>query len=342
MIKTFFVTGGAGFIGSHLVKFLINQGARVINIDVLTYAGCLHNLSGFLDHPQHHFFALDINNTQKISDLISEYRPDACFHLAAESHVDRSIDDATAFIKTNIVGTHALIDTFLQKRHHCQNDFRFIHVSTDEVFGALGYDDAPFHELSNIKPNSPYAASKAAGELLVRSYIKTHNFPALIANPANTYGPQQYPEKLIPLVILNALEKKPLPIFGNGKQRRDWLYVQDHILALWHLYTKGNIGEKYCISAVDEQQNIDVVEQICHYLSTREGKRFDYTSLISHVKDRPAHDIRYSTDNTKIKSLGWEPRTLFSDGLHKTCDFYCDNLLFYTQDADARDRRGQK
>lgn len=339
------VTGGAGFIGSNFVRFALDKGADIINVDKLTYAGNLENLGSYNQHAKHHFCKADICCAASIQQIISQYQPDSIIHMAAESHVDRSIDCADDFIQTNIVGTYTLLSNAFSYFNSLpapqKAAFRFIHLSTDEVFGALG-NTGKFTELSPYQPNSPYAASKASSDLLVRSYYKTYKFPAIIVNASNNYGPRQFPEKLIPLTILNALENKPLPIYGNGRQIRDWLYVEDHVQALWDVLHHGKIGEQYCIGSDNEISNLEVVHEICDVLDRLHPSQHvkKYKDLITFVKDRPGHDFRYATDATKVKKhTSWVPKTSFTKGLERTIKWYVDHQKNLLQ-IDARHRIG--
>lgn len=324
------VTGGAGFIGSHLIELLIKKNYSVVNIDKLTYSGNLTNLSKDIINNNYIFYQTDICNRGQLEEIFTTQQPDAVFHLAAESHVDRSINCAENFVQTNIVGTYTMLDVslryFKSLPHHDQKNFRFINISTDEVFGALGLD-GKFNESMPYRPNSPYAASKASADLLARSYFKTHNFPVITVNSSNNYGPKQYPEKLIPLTILNALTLKKLPIYGDGKQIRDWLFVEDNVEALISILVYGKIGESYCVGSDNEVTNLSLVEKICQLLDQihpiKSGRLNSYRDLITFVTDRPGHDFRYAIDAIKVKNhTGWFARTNFSDGLHKTVNWY--------------------
>lgn len=335
------ITGGCGFIGSHFVCRALSDGHHIINIDKLTYAGSVSNLDGMDKNPRYVFYQEDITNKEKVSQLVNKHKPDVIVHMAAESHVDRSIDCADAFIETNIVGTYNILDAaFRHSKMH--PNFRFIHLSTDEVFGALG-EEGFFDETTPYRPNSPYAASKASSDLIVRSYIKTHKFPGIIVNCSNNYGPRQYPEKLIPLTILNALEEKPLPIYGDGKQVRDWLYVEDHVDALFSLIEKGTMGESYCIGGGHELKNIQMVEAICDILDEIRPRLSgeSYKSLMTFVKDRPAHDFRYATNTAKVKeAVGWAPKTSFNEGIKKTVMWYLNQGSRLQKESAARSRIG--
>ena len=331
-MKTVIITGGAGFIGSAVVRQLIAQGGyRVINFDKLTYAGNLESLVSVADHENYKFEKGDICDSREVKNLFNEYKPAAIMHLAAESHVDRSIDGPAEFINTNIVGTSVLLEA---ARHYwseqCEDDdFRFHHVSTDEVYGSLG-DSGLFHEDSPYQPNSPYSASKAASDHLVRAWHETYGLPVVVTNCSNNYGPYQFPEKLVPLIILNALEGKPLPVYGKGEQVRDWLYVDDHARALCQVMELGAIGETYNIGGHNEKMNIDVVKTLCRLLDEKASEHptgiSRYEELISFVADRPGHDQRYAIDAGKIKQkLGWVPQESFESGMSKTIDWYLAN-----------------
>ncbi|MGV8948009.1 MAG: dTDP-glucose 4,6-dehydratase [Candidatus Paracaedibacter sp.] len=338
------VTGGAGFIGSNFVCDALEQGHQVVNIDKLTYAGNLGNLGSYSSHKNHIFYKEDICHKNGIEQIIMQHQPDVILHMAAESHVDRSIDCADDFIRTNVMGTHQLLDVTLKyyKNLDDKERFRFIHLSTDEVFGALG-PTGKFHETMPYRPNSPYAASKASSDLLVRSYHQTYGLPTLIVNASNNYGSKQYPEKLIPLTILNALENKPLPIYGDGQQMRDWLYVIDHVQALHAVINFGRIGESYCVGADNEMANLILVEKICIILDElRPGSLHgSYKSLITFVKDRPGHDFRYATDASKLKQhTGWAPKISFEEGLRATIQWYLDSDVLIDKQAETRKRIG--
>ena len=323
---TYLVTGGAGFIGSHFVRTAIANGARVINLDALTYAGHRDNLAPLATHPNHanhHFVHGDINDTTLVSHLLATHQPDALIHFAAESHVDRSIVDAAPFLKTNVLGTQALLDC--TRNYDYPRHFRFINVSTDEVFGALGPDDAPFTEASPYRPNSPYAASKAAADHLARAAFVTHGLPVITTHCSNNYGPHQYPEKLIPVVITNALTQSPLPVYGDGQHSRDWLHVSDHVAALNHLLTHGEPGATYTIGGHTERTTLDVVRAIADHLDHLAPRSTPYRALITHVPDRPGHDRRYAIDDRKLRALGWSPQTSFDAGLADTIAWYLNH-----------------
>jgi dTDP-glucose 4,6-dehydratase len=340
---TALITGGAGFIGSALVNKLMTQTDwMVIVYDALTYAGNAANLAAFVGDPRFNFIQADICDTGKVAKAFADFQPDRVFHLAAESHVDRSIDAATSFITTNVLGTQVLLDA-ARLAWAGRDDVRFVHVSTDEVFGDLELDEAPFTETSPYRPSSPYAASKAASDHLVRAASRTHGFPALISNCSNNYGPRQFPEKLIPLMILNAMVGEKLPVYGDGQNRRDWLHVEDHAEALLVIAEKGTIGQTYCVGGGEECSNLDVVLGICDHLDGLErlprGPRRD---LVSYVKDRPGHDRRYAINAAKIHTeLGWHPRHSFSDGLKETIDWYLGNKRWW-QAIRAGTYRGER
>jgi len=318
------VTGGAGFIGSNFVASTIAAtGEPIVNLDKLTYAGSLRNLEALRDDARHIFVHGDIADRALVRGILQKHRPRAIVHLAAESHVDRSIAGPAAFIQTNVVGTLAL----LEEARACPDPIRFLHVSTDEVYGSLGPSDPAFTERTPYAPNSPYAASKAAADHLVRAFHHTYGLPTLTTNCSNNYGPHQFPEKLIPVIIGNALAGKPLPVYGDGRNVRDWLYVLDHCEALRLVLERGRPGETYNIGGNAERANIDLVKAICALLDKalpRKGGK--YAELISFVKDRPGHDRRYAIDASKIaRELGWRPREDFDSGLAKTVKWYVDN-----------------
>jgi len=337
-LKNCLVTGGAGFIGSNFVLAQrAAKRARIVNLDKLTYAGNPANLAGLQDDPDHIFVRGDINDSLLVRQIFKEHQPDAVVHFAAESHVDRSILGPDEFIQTNIVGTFRLLEEARAYWHDLEgerkNAFRFLHISTDEVYGSLGPDDPPFTESHVYAPNSPYSASKAASDHLVRSYYKTYGFPALVINCSNNYGPYQFPEKLIPLMILNALEGKPLPIYGDGKNIRDWLFVEDHARAISTVLEKGRVGETYNIGGRCEKTNLDVVQTICHLLDQLypDSPHKPHANLITFVKDRPGHDRRYAIDISKARTeLQWAPRESFKSGLTKTIAWYLNNKDWIT------------
>ncbi len=325
------ITGGAGFIGSALVGKLLDETPwQVIVYDALTYAGNRDNLKPFSANSRFAFVEGDICDADAVAAVFARYSPDYVFHLAAESHVDRSIEAANQFITTNVLGTQVMLDG-ARAAWSDRSDARFIHISTDEVFGDLDDDQAPFSEASPYRPSSPYAASKAASDHLVRAAVRTHGFPAIISNCSNNYGPRQFPEKLIPLMILNALACKKLPVYGDGKNRRDWLHVEDHGDALLAMALRGQVGQTYCVGGGMECSNLDVVHAICAHLDTLQplstGPR---TDLITYVSDRPGHDRRYAVDAHKISAeLGWTPRHSFASGLYETVNWYLANRQWW-------------
>jgi len=332
-MKTILVTGGAGFIGSNFVLAEWGRGdVRIVNLDRLTYAGNLRSLESLMDSQNHVFVHGDIADRQLVRDLLTEYQVDAVVNFAAESHVDRSIAGPEAFIQTNVLGTFHLLEEarlyWADLSAPKQETFRFLHVSTDEVYGSLEPDDPPFTETTSYAPNSPYSASKAASDHLVRAYHHTYGLPCITTNCSNNYGPRQFPEKLIPLMILNCLEGKPLPVYGDGLNVRDWLYVQDHCDALRSVLDKGRIGEVYNIGGRCEKNNLAVVRSICQLLDEicPASKFKPHESLITFIKDRPGHDRRYSIDCSKIgNDLGWQPKEDFDSGISKTIDWYLRN-----------------
>jgi dTDP-glucose 4,6-dehydratase len=335
------VTGGAGFIGSHFVCRALKDGHEVVNIDKLTYAGNLDNLEHWKSHPKHSFYQEDICHRDALIIILTKHRPEVVVHMAAESHVDRSIDCSDEFIRTNVNGTHALLEAVRSYSTDLKSDtFRFLHLSTDEVFGALG-PTGQFDETQPYRPNSPYAASKAASDLLVRSYFKTYGIPTLIGNSSNNYGPKQYPEKLIPLTILNALEQKPLPIYGDGQQVRDWLFVEDHVEALFSLLQSGQIGESYCVGSANEMTNLTLVSSLCRILDELRPAHQPYEKLITFVKDRPGHDYRYATNSSKVRvQTGWSAKTSFQEGLRQTVQWYVSQFETLKTNSQARERLG--
>jgi len=348
--KTVMVTGGAGFIGSAVVRHLIADTThQVVNIDKLTYAGNLESLASVSDNERYYFEQVDICDAVEMSRILAQYQPDIVMHLAAESHVDRSIDGPSAFIQTNIVGTFTLLEV---ARSYWQNldgekqaDFRFHHISTDEVYGDLQGSDALFTESTPYDPSSPYSASKASSDHLVRAWHRTYGLPVVVTNCSNNYGPYHFPEKLIPLVILNALEGEALPVYGDGSQIRDWLYVEDHARALVLVATQGKVGETYNIGGHNEKKNIEVVRMICTLLDEMRPKSTPYADQITFVKDRPGHDLRYAIDASKIaRDLGWTPQETFETGLRKTVQWYLDNQTWcqHVQDGSyQRERLGE-
>jgi len=338
------VTGGAGFIGSAVIRHIIeNTDDSVVNLDKLTYAGNLESLFAVSNSQRYYFEQVDICHQSELKRVLTQHKPDVVMHLAAESHVDRSIDGPIDFIQTNIVGTYSLLEAcryYLQSLPEKKRlAFRFHHISTDEVYGDLeGLEDL-FTEKTAYAPSSPYSASKASSDHLVRAWYRTYNLPILLTNCSNNYGPFHFPEKLIPLIILNALDGKALPIYGNGQQIRDWLYVEDHARALYLVATKGKVGETYNIGGHNEKKNIDVVTTICELLeefvpsscySREGGNPGGFQSLITHVNDRPGHDVRYAIDASKIeRELGWSPKESFETGIKKTVRWYLDNKQWW-------------
>lgn len=332
MKTKFLVTGGAGFIGSCFVLQRIGVGNTIINLDKLTYSGNLENLKDIQGDSNHIFIKGDIGNESLVRELLEEYQPDAVINFAAESHVDRSILDPDVFVKTNVLGTEVLLrvvkDWWKNLDEEKKNKFRFHHISTDEVFGTLSMDDPAFTEETPFAPNSPYSASKASSDHFVRAYHETYGLPTVITNCSNNYGPRQFPEKLIPLMTLNALAGKPLPIYGTGENIRDWLHVEDHCDAIYEVLTKGRVGQTYNIGGRAERNNLFIVNKICEILDEikprSDGK--SYKEQITFVKDRLGHDLRYAINCSKIeKELGWKPKHNFEDGLKETIQWYLDN-----------------
>ena len=343
------ITGGAGFIGSALVRYLIEYtDVTCINVDKLTYAGNLESLKSVESHPRYAFEKVDICDAGEMDRVFRTHRPDAVMHLAAESHVDRSIDGPGTFVETNVTGTFTLLQVarayFNELSLSQKLTFRFHHISTDEVYGDLAETGGLFTETTAYAPSSPYSATKAASDHLVRAWSRTYGLPVLITNCSNNYGPYQFPEKLIPLMVLNALEGKPLPVYGEGAQVRDWLYVEDHARALYRVLTRGAVGETYNIGGHNEKRNIDVVHTLCDLLNRMapraDGR--DYRSLIQFVTDRPGHDMRYAIDATRIqRELDWVPQETFETGLEKTVRWYLDNAVWcqHVQDGSYRRER---
>ncbi|BBG30766.1 dTDP-glucose 4,6-dehydratase [Zymobacter palmae] len=333
------ITGGAGFIGSALIRYIIaNTSDNVLNVDRLTYAGNLDSLAPVHDSGRYHFSRTDICDTFAITALLEQFQPDAVMHLAAESHVDRSIEGPTAFVQTNVVGTCSMLEAvrgYWQKLPvERQKAFRFHHISTDEVYGDLADTLSSFSESTPYAPSSPYSASKAGSDHLVRAWHRTFGLPVLVTNCSNNYGPYQFPEKLIPHMILNALHGKALPVYGDGSQIRDWLYVNDHARALYSILVSGTVGETYNIGGYNEKRNIDVVYAICDLLEEfcpEKSKDIDhYSDLITFVKDRPGHDSRYAINAEKIRhAIGWIPLESFETGMRKTVQWYLDNTLWW-------------
>jgi dTDP-glucose 4,6-dehydratase len=326
---TVLVTGGAGFIGSALVRALVGDGERVVTIDKLTYAGNLDNLAAVAAEPNHTFIRADIGDRAAIAAAFRDYRPHAVYHLVAESHVDRSIDAPAVFVETNVVGTMSLLETALAYWRGLdapgRERFRFLQVSTDEVYGELGAAGY-FDEASRYRPNSPYSASKAAADHLVRAWFRTYGLPVLVSNSSNNYGPYQFPEKLIPLMVLNALAGRALPVYGRGVNVRDWLYVDDHVTALRRVVERGRIGETYLVGARCEARNIELVRTICRLLDARHPAAAPHARLIAFVTDRPGHDARYAVNPSRIeRELEWRPRHDLERGLAATIDWYIAN-----------------
>ena len=339
------VTGGAGFIGSAVVRHIINHTQdSVVNVDKLTYAGNLESLTEVECNERYAFEQVDICDHIGLERIFAQYQPNVIMHLAAESHVDRSIDGPAAFIETNIVGTYTLLEVarayWKQLETEKQAAFRFHHISTDEVYGDLEGTDDLFTEETPYAPSSPYSASKASSDHLVRAWQRTYGFPSLITNCSNNYGPFHFPEKLIPLIILNALKGKPLPVYGDGMQIRDWLFVEDHARALYKVATEGNIGETYNIGGHNEKANIEVVRTLCELLEELVPEKPKdvayYRDLITFVKDRPGHDVRYAIDASKIeRDLGWKPQETFETGLRKTVVWYLENEKWWQRVLDG-------
>lgn len=329
------VTGGAGFIGSAVIRHIIyNTNNEVLNVDKLTYAGNLESLISVSNNPRYKFSQTDICNRLALDQIFNEFKPDAVMHLAAESHVDRSISGPYAFIETNIIGTYQLLEAARQYWNSLEapakENFRFHHISTDEVYGDLEGTTDLFTETTSYSPSSPYSASKASSDHLVRAWNRTYGLPTIVTNCSNNYGPFHFPEKLIPLMILNALQGKPLPVYGNGQQIRDWLFVEDHARALYKVVSEGIVGETYNIGGHNEKANLEVVHGICELLEELAPNKpsgvKNYKDLITYVKDRPGHDVRYAIDATKIKNeLNWVPEESFETGLRKTVEWYLNN-----------------
>lgn len=339
------VTGGAGFIGSAVVRYIINHTLDEVRVvDCLTYAGNLESLASVAENSRYSFSRTDITNMPAIMEQFSDFRPDVIMHLAAESHVDRSIDGPTAFIQTNVIGTFILLEAartyYATLNESVKKSFRFHHISTDEVFGDLDGVADLFTEETPYAPSSPYSASKASSDHLVRAWHRTYGLPAIITNCSNNYGPFHFPEKLIPLIILNALAGKSLPVYGSGEQIRDWLYVEDHARALYKVVTEGQIGETYCIGGHNERKNIDVVKTICSILDrlveVKPKGIKNFSDLITFVADRPGHDMRYAIDASKIeRCLGWTPQETFESGIEKTVLWYLNNKEWWQRVQDG-------
>ena len=353
--KSILITGGAGFIGSAVIRHIIQDtNDQVVNLDKLTYAGNLESLASVSNNERYRFEQVDICDRAGVDRVLQQHQPDAIMHLAAESHVDRSIDGPAAFIETNIIGTYSLLEAarsyWQSLPEQKKNTFRFHHISTDEVYGDLESPEELFTESTPYAPSSPYSASKASSDHLVRAWRRTYGLPTLVTNCSNNYGPYHFPEKLIPLIILNALEGKPLPVYGKGNQIRDWLFVEDHARALYKVVTEGKVGETYNIGGHNEKQNIEVVHAICDLLEELAPQRpsgvKQYRDLVTHVTDRPGHDLRYAIDAGKIqRELGWKPQETFDSGLRKTVAWYLANQEWcrHVQDGSyARQRLGIK
>ena len=335
------VTGGAGFIGSAVVRYIINNTEhKVVNIDSLTYAGNLESVNSISENTRYSFQRVDISDREELKRVFDKHQPSAIMHLAAESHVDRSIVGPTDFIQTNIVGTYNMLE---ESRAYWSNadekkkkKFRFHHISTDEVYGDLGKDDDLFTESTPYSPSSPYSASKAAADHLVRAWHRTYNMPVIISNCSNNYGPYHFPEKLIPLAILNAIKGSTIPIYGSGDQVRDWLYVEDHATALFTVLTKGVVGETYNIGGNNEKTNLEVVHSLCDVLQELKPCGYKYKNLIKHVIDRPGHDRRYAINASKIeRELGWKPMETFETGIRKTVQWYLKNSDWWQKFLDG-------
>jgi dTDP-glucose 4,6-dehydratase len=348
------ITGGAGFIGSAVIRHIIRSTENsVVNVDKLTYAGNLDSLAEVSGNERYIFEQVDICHCEELKQVFSDHQPDCVMHLAAESHVDRSIDGPAAFIETNIVGTYTLLEVVRNYWNGLDLErkgrFRFHHISTDEVYGDLEGPEDLFTEETPYAPSSPYSASKASSDHLVRAWRRTYGLPTLVTNCSNNYGPYHFPEKLIPLMILNALEGKPLPVYGKGNQVRDWLYVEDHARALYKVVTDGEVGETYNVGGHNEKQNIEVVHTICALLeelapqnrhSLAGGNPEGFLGLITYVKDRPGHDLRYAIDASKIqRELGWQPEETFKSGIRKTIQWYLDNLEWCRRVQDGSYQR---
>jgi len=334
MLKTILVTGGAGFIGSNFIRFVLTEkpDVTVINLDLLTYAGSLENLRDLPSADRYTFVKGDICEQEKVANILREYNVDTIVNFAAESHVDRSIHGPGVFVQTNIFGTFSLLEAarkvWLEERKSGENEVRFHHISTDEVYGTLTPSDSAFTEQTPYSPNSPYAASKASSDHLVNAYTHTYGLPATITNCSNNYGPYQFPEKLIPLIILNAVEGKPLPVYGDGKQIRDWLYVEDHCRAIWAVLEKGKIGESYNIGGENQPTNLEIIHTICSILDEKIPNSLytPHEQLITFVADRPGHDRRYAMNIEKIHNeLGWIPEHALQQGLYSTVEWYLDH-----------------
>jgi len=340
------ITGGAGFIGSTLVRTALEAGHAVVNLDALTYAGDLANLAAVREHPAYTFVHGDIADRTVVDAVFARHAPDAVLHLAAESHVDRSIDGPMAFVRTNVMGTAVLLEAARTWWKSLPGDqaaaFRFVHVSTDEVYGALEADDPAFDEHSPLDPTSPYSASKASSDLLARAWQRTYGLPVVVTSCSNNYGPRQFPEKLIPTVILNALAGQPIPVYGDGQQVRDWLFVEDHARALLRVLDAGRPGETYLIGGEAERTNLQLVTGICGILDRLVPANAPRGDLVTHVRDRPGHDRRYAINAAKLRDeLGWRPSTPFEDGLEQTVRWYLDNEAWW-RTIQARGFTGER
>jgi len=336
----YLVTGGAGFIGSAVCRYLITRGCEVVNLDKLTYAANLASLASIAEHPRYQFYRADICDRTAVASVIDREQPDAILHLAAESHVDRSIGEPAEFITTNVVGTYQLLEAardYFERLPGARADrFRFLHVSTDEVYGSLGLEGA-FTESTPYDPKSPYSASKASSDHLVHAWQSTYGLPVLVTNSSNNYGPYQFPEKLIPLIITNAILGQPLPVYGNGQNVRDWLHVEDHARALLAVLDRGRPGERYNVGARSECSNLAVVMAVCDYLDDRLPRETSYRDAISFVTDRPGHDFRYAIDPDKIeREIGWRSEQNFGRGLERTIEWYITNEAWWREIRNTR------
>lgn len=342
-MKNILITGGAGFIGSNFIRYTLanHPGIEIVNLDLLTYAGSLENLNDLQDPERHHFIQGDICDRSLVNRLLNDHGIELVVHFAAESHVDRSILGPGEFIRTNIEGTFNLLDALREYRDSSSSPaVHFHHISTDEVYGSLEKGDPPFTEQTQLAPNSPYAASKAASDHLVRAYHHTYGLPVTITNCSNNYGPRQFPEKLIPLMIMNARAGKSLPIYGDGQQIRDWLYVEDHCRAIWKVIQEGTPGETYNVGGGNQPANLEIVEQICAILDNLlpDSPHAPHFNLVEHIKDRPGHDRRYAVDIHKIsRELGWQPEISLEQGLQETVGWYIDNLDWSERVRQKRD-----
>lgn len=342
------VTGGAGFIGSALIRYVIEHSEdSIVNVDKLTYAGNLESLAAVADNPRYHFEQLDIGDAESIRAVLARHQPDAIMHLAAESHVDRSIDGPAAFVNTNILGSYVLLEEALRYWRmldsRARDQFRFLHVSTDEVYGSLGATGL-FSEQTAYHPNSPYAASKAASDHLASAWNRTYGLPVVISNCSNNYGPYQYPEKLIPLAVFHAVNGQPIPVYGRGDNVRDWLYVDDHVRALRLVLSRGKVGESYNIGGNSEKTNLEVIETLCDILDelVPESPFRPHRGLISFVTDRPGHDLRYAIDASRITGeLNWQPLETFESGLRRTVHWYLDHQA-WCEEVLGKTYRGQR